>query len=144
MQRGGPTPPAFGEPVSVMRSRFAFLWVLATALIAGIAAYIAYGAGVATHITGTAVADGAVYYHPFFGFGFFFPILVIVLLFLAFRPRRWGRGGWGGYGMRGGFQHGGVPPQIEQRLQEWHRGAHGETSPPPTPGAPTGGEQTGV
>jgi hypothetical protein len=130
-----------------MRSRFAFLWVLATALIAGVAAYIAYGAGVATHITGTAVADGAVYYHPFFpffGFGFFFPILVIVLLIFAFRPRRWGGGGWGGYGMRGGFPQGGVPPQIEQRLQEWHRGAHGETSPPPTPDAQAGGEQTRV
>lgn len=127
-----------------MRSRFAFLWVLATAIIAGIAAYIAYGAGVATHITGTA-ADGAVYYHPFFGFGLFFPILLIVLLILAFRPRRWGRGGWaGGYGMKGGFPHGGVPPQIEQRLQEWHRTAHGEAVPQPTPDAPAGGEQTRV
>jgi hypothetical protein len=130
-----------------MRSRFAFLWVLATAIIAGIAAFIAYGAGVATHITGTAAAGAAVVYPPFFpflGFGFFLPILFIVLLFLAFRPRHWGRGGWGGYGMRGGFPHGGVPPQIEQRLQEWHRGAHGETSTPPTPDAPTGGEQTRV
>src|SRR3984893_19400829 len=102
-----------------MRSRFALLWVLVTAIIAGIAAYLAYGAGLATHVTGTAVADGAVYYHPFFpffGFGFFFPILVIVLLLLAFRGRRWGRGGWGGgYGMKGGFPTGGVRPQMEQR-----------------------------
>jgi hypothetical protein len=127
-----------------MRSRFAFLWVLATALIAGIAAYIAYGAGVATHVAGTAAAEGAVFYPPFFGFGFFFPILLIVLLILAFRPRRWGRGGWGGYGMRGGFPHGGVPPQIEQRLQEWHRTAHGEAATTPSPDAPAGGEQTRV
>ena len=127
-----------------MRSRFAFLWVLATAIIAGIAAYIAYGAGVATHITGSAAADGAAYYHPpFFGFGFFLPILVIVLLFLALRPRRWGRGGWGGHGMKGGFQQG-LPPQIEQRLQDWHRSAHGEAGAPTAPDAPAGGQQTGA
>ena len=78
-----------------MRSRFAFLWLLLTAVIAGVAAYIAYGAGVATHITATAASGGAVYFHPFlpfFGFGFFFPILLIVLLFLFLRPRRWGPG----------------------------------------------------
>jgi hypothetical protein len=124
-----------------MRSRFAFLWVLVTAAIAGVAAYIAYGAGVATHVTTTAVTDGAAYYyHPFFGFGFFLPILVIVLLFLALRPRRWGPGGWGGYGMKGGFGHG-VPPQIEERLREWHRGAHGEGAGTP-PETPTSGDRT--
>jgi hypothetical protein len=120
-----------------MRSRFAFLWVLATAVIAGIAAYIAYGAGVATHITSTAAAGGAVYYPPFLGFGFFLPLLVIVLLVLALRPRRWG-GGWGGHRM------GGVPPHLEQRLQDWHRGAHGETGAATPPDAPTGGERTSV
>ena len=129
-----------------MRSRFAFLWVLATAAIAGIAAFIAYGAGVATHVTTAAAPDGVVYYHPFypfFGFGFFLPILVIVLLFWFLRPRRWGRGGWGGYGMRGGFQHG-VPPQIEQRLQEWHRSAHGEAGAPSASDAPGGEKQGGA
>jgi len=122
-----------------MRSRFAFLWVLATAVIAGVAAYIAYGAGVASHITGTAAAGGAVYYQPvfpFFGLGFFFPFLLILLLFLFLRPRRWGRGGWGGYGMHGGPSQGGVPPHIEERLRDWHRTAHGETSTPPD--APAG------
>jgi hypothetical protein len=120
-----------------MRSRFAFLWVLATAVIAGIAAYIAYGAGVATHVTSTAAAGGAVYYPPFFGFGFFLPLLVIVLVFLALRPRRWS-GGWGGHRM------GRVPPHLEQRLQDWHRGAHGETAAGTPPDAPTGGERTSV
>jgi hypothetical protein len=124
-----------------MRSRFAFLWVLVTAAIAGLAAYIAYGAGVATHVTTSAATDGAAYYyHPFFGFGFFLPILVIVLLFWALRPRRWGPGRWGGYGMKGGFPQG-VPPHLEQRLQDWHRSAHGEGAGTP-PDAPTGGDRT--
>jgi hypothetical protein len=125
-----------------MRSRFAFLWVLVTVAIASLAAYLAYGAGVATHVATSAATDGAVYYyHPFFGFGFFLPILVIVLLFWALRPRRWGRGGWGGYGMKGGFPQGGVPPQVEERLQEWHRKAHNEGSGTP-PEGPTGGDRT--
>jgi hypothetical protein len=118
-----------------MRSRFAFLWVLTTAVIAGIAAYIAYAAGVATHVTATA-ATGAVYYHPVFGFGFFLPILLIVLLFLALRPRRWGSGGWGGH------RTGGLPPHLEQRLQDWHRGAHGESGAGTPPEGPTGGDRT--
>jgi hypothetical protein len=130
-----------------MRSRFAFLWVLVTAAIAGVAAYIAYGAGVATHVTTSAAPDGAVYYYhpffPFFGFGFFLPLLVIVLIFWALRPRRWGRGGWGGYGMRGGFPPG-VPPHIEERLQEWHRAAHGEAGAPTKPDAPSGEPQARV
>jgi hypothetical protein len=124
-----------------MRSRFAFLWVLVTAAIAGLAAYIAYGAGVATHVTTSAATDRIVYYPPFFGFGFFLPILVIVLLFWAFRPRRWGPGRWGGYGMKGGSPQGGVPPHIEQRLQEWHRSAHGEGAGTP-PDTQTGTDRT--
>src|SRR4030081_2734108 len=105
-----------------MRSRFAFLWVLVTVAIASLAAYLAYGAGVATHVATSAATDGAVYYyHPFFTFGFLLPILVIVLLFWALRPRRWGRGAWGGYGMKGGFPQGGFPPQVEERLREWTR-----------------------
>jgi hypothetical protein len=123
-----------------MRPRFAFLWVLVTALIAGIAAYIAYGAGVATHLTVAAGTDGAAYgyYHPFWGFGLFFPILFIVLLFWFLRPRRWGRGGWGGYGMRGGFPQG-VPPHLEERLRDWHSKVHGEPGSESTPMPPTGG-----
>jgi hypothetical protein len=128
-----------------MRSRFAFLWLLLTAVIAGIAAYIAYGVGVATHLTTTTAADGVAYYHPFFpffGFGFFIPILLIALLFLALRPRRWG--GWGGYGgyvMKGGSPHG-VPPHLEQRLQDWHKSAHGEAGPSTPPETPSGGDRT--
>jgi hypothetical protein len=126
-----------------MRSRFAFIWVLVTALVAGLAAYIAYGAGVATHVATAGGPDGVGYYHPYFGLGFFFPVLfIVILLFWLVRPRRW-MGGWGGYGMRGGFPQG-VPPHLEDRLREWHSRAHGEpttdTAPkPPADGGPTSG-----
>lgn len=122
-----------------MRSRFAFIWVLITALIAGVAAYIAYGAGVATHVATAAGTDGAAYYyHPFFGFGLFFPILFLFLLFWFLRPRRWWGGGRGGYGMRGGFPQG-VPPHLEDRLREWHSHAHGEPTTEPAPKRADGG-----
>ena len=111
-----------------MRTRIAVIWGLVTALIAGIAAYIAYGAGLATKVATTAGAnDGVVPYHyygygwgfgffPFFGFFFF-----LLLLFFLLRPRRWG---WGGpYGMRGGQGPGGSG-NLEEKLSDWHRKAH--------------------
>ena len=125
-----------------MRSRFAFIWVLLTALIAGITGYIAYGAGVATHVATTAGTDGAAYfYHPFFGFGLLFPILFVFLLFWVLRPRRWWGGGWGGHGMRGGFPQG-VPPHLEDRLRDWHSRAHGEPTAEPAAQPPAGGGPT--
>jgi len=116
-----------------MRARFAVIWGLLTALIAGIAAYVAYGAGLATKVATTAGAgDGVVPYHYYgYGWGFgFFPFFgfffILLLLFLVFRPRRWGRGGpW----MGGGYGPGG-PGGIEQRLNDWHQKAHsGEEAP---------------
>src|SRR5207302_917210 len=94
------------KETSVMRARFAVIWGLLTALIAGIAAYVAYGAGLATKVATTAGAgDGVVPYHYYgYGWGFgFFPFFgfffILLLLFLVFRPRRWGRGGpWMGGG----------------------------------------------
>jgi hypothetical protein len=61
-------------------------------------------------------------------FGLFF------LLRLAFFGRRhWGGGGWG---YKGGHGYG-MPPGIDERMQEWHKRAHGEqapgTPPPPPP-----------
>jgi len=47
----------------------------------------------------------------------------------------WGGGGWG---YKGGHSYG-VPPGIDERMQEWHKRAHGEqpsdtqTTPPPPP-----------
>ena len=115
-----------------MRRGFIWLWGLGTLLIAGLVGAAAYAAGVATHVTTATAANGAPYAYPyfygphlfFFPFGFIFPLFFILLiLWLVFRPRRWWYGGGGGpYGS--GRSH------IEQRLEEWHKKAHGET---PTP-----------
>jgi hypothetical protein len=120
-----------------MRSRFAFIWVLLTAAIAGVAAWIAYGVGVATHVASSvpATAEGvAPYYYgyPGFGFfpffGFFWFLFILFVIFLVLRAGRgWGHrrfGGWGGPGGPGG--PGGMPPGIEERLKSWHESAHGE------------------
>ena len=111
-----------------MRSRFAFIWVLLTAAIAGVAAWIAYGAAMATKVVATvpATAGGVPQYyyygHPWFGFFPFFGFFFFLLLpFFLLRPRRWG---WGGpYGMRGGQGPGGSG-NLEEKLSDWHRKAH--------------------
>lgn len=117
-----------------MRSRFAFMWLLLTAAIAGVSAWIAYGAGVATKVaTSVPAAAGSVppgyyyYGHPW-GFGFFpfFPFFgLLFFLFLLFVIFRAGRG-WGHHGHRGWGGPGGMPPGIEERLKSWHEQAHGE------------------
>jgi hypothetical protein len=63
---------------------------------------------------------GPFWFHgPFFGFGFLFPLLFLVLVFGLFRRPYWGRGcgGW----------RGGPPPGFD----EWHRRAHEEGAVPP-------------
>ena len=118
-----------------MRRGFLWIWGLGTLLIAGLVGAAAYAAGVATHVTEVAAPAGGpypYYYYPhFFGFGLIFPFLFILLiLFFIFRPRRWyGRGGWGPGGP-GGPGGGGHP--LEQRLKEWHKKAHGETTDKPS------------
>lgn len=114
-----------------MRRVFVLSWALATAVvgvIVGIFSYQAgWAAGVATKLPeGAAVAAPYYFYGPhlFFGFGFIPLLLLVLLLVFLFRAgRRRGPWGWGG--------HGGTPPGIEERLQEWHRRAHGEQTPPP-------------
>ena len=114
-----------------MRRGFLWIWGLGTLLIAGLVGAAAYAAGVATHVTEVAAPAGGpypYYYYPhFFGFGLIFPFLFILLiLFFIFRPRRWyGRGGWGPGGPGGGHP-------LEQRLEEWHKKAHGETTDKPS------------
>jgi hypothetical protein len=136
-----------------MRRGFGLIGLLATAIllvIVGVIAYnIGWSDGVATHVPeGTTVAPPYYYgYGPHafgWGFGFFgflwFLFVVFILFSLlrfAFFGRRFWGGGWG-YG-RGMGRHGyGVPPAIEERMQEWHKKAHGEqpsssTTPPPPP-----------
>lgn len=128
-----------------MRRGLGFLWVVLTAVLVAAVGVISYqagwSAGLATHLPeGAAAAAPYYYYGPhFFGFGFlwFFGFLLFLfLLFGLFRAASFGRmgkgyGGWGYGGHRpGGY---GIPPAIEERMQEWHKRAHGEPAPaPPT------------
>jgi hypothetical protein len=116
-----------------MRSRFAFIWVLLTAAIAGVAAWIAYGAGMATKVASSvpATAGGVppyyyYYGHPWFGFfpffGFFWFLFILFVIVLVVRAGRgWGHRRWAGPGGPDG-----MPPGIEERLKSWHERAHGE------------------
>jgi len=113
-----------------MRRGFGLLWGLVTLLVAGVVGAVAYQAGVATHVT--TIAAGQVPYVEgphFFGFGFFlFPLLLILLLVLFLRGgSHWSRGGWGP----------GPGGHLEQRLEDWHRRAHGESTGPSAPGGTT-------
>jgi hypothetical protein len=129
-----------------MRRGFGLLWVALTGILLAVVGAVAYqagwSAGVATHIPEGAVAAAPYYgyYAPhFFGFGlfgFFWLLFILFLIFVLFRAARFGRG-WGyyrGWGPGGhGGPGGGVPPAVEERMQEWHRRAHGEPSPAPPP-----------
>ena len=125
-----------------MRRGIGFLWVALTGILLAIVGVVAYQAGwsegAATHVSdGVAAAVPYYYYGPhFFGFGIFGFLFFLFLLFVIFRIARFGRG-WGGYyggGWKGGYgpRHGGgIPPAIDERMQEWHRRAHGEPTPAP-------------
>jgi len=125
-----------------MRRGFGFLWVVLTGILLALVGTIAYqagwSAGVATHVAdGAAVAAPYYYGGPgFFGFGFLWFLFILFLIFVFFRIARFGRGwGYGGWGHRYGYGpgKGGIPPAIDERMQEWHKRAHGEPAPaPPT------------
>lgn len=129
-----------------MNGRIGLRIVAALVLIAAVAgvAFFAFQAGVAqgSPITFQAPSGetaplpypyygyGAPFHRPFgfgYGFGCFGPLLVFLLLFLAFRFLFWGppwgyRGWHGGHGSWGRHWENGVPPMFE----EWHKRAHGE------------------
>ena len=116
-----------------MRRGFSLLWVVLTLAIAAIVGVLSYQAGVATQLpTGAAIPP--YYYEPHFGgfglFGLLFLVFIFFLLFRIFSFGRWG-GGHGGWKRHG--YGGGVPPAIEERMQEWHKRAHGEPTPAPPP-----------
>jgi hypothetical protein len=134
-----------------MRRGFGFLWLAVTSVLLVLVGVVAYQAGwsegAATHLAdGAAPAVPYYYYGPhFIGFGFFGFLFFLFLLFVLFRIARFGRGwgygggGWGYRGWKGGYGGGqggpgsGIPPAIDERMQEWHRRAHGEPTPtPPT------------
>ena len=117
-----------------MRRGFSFVWVVVTGVIAAIVGVISYQAGVSTQLPAGAALPPAYYEPHFFGFGLFGILFLLFLLFLLFRVASFGRwgGGWGrGGGWKRGGYGGGVPPAIDERMQEWHKRAHGEQSPPP-------------
>lgn len=106
--------------------RFGWIWLLGTALVAGVSSYFSYQAGLASGLAAKLPAGAAPYYlyGPHWGFGFFpfFPLfgLFWFLLFLFFIfgiARAMGRG----------RHHGGW--NREERLRDWHRQAH-EQEPP--------------
>lgn len=135
-----------------MRRGFGLIGLVATTILLVIVGTIAYNIGwsdgLSTHLPAAASGDGAPYYYgygPHMGFGIFgilWFLLIIFGLFWLFRLAFFGRrfwGGGGGYGRHWGYG-GGMPPGIDERMQEWHRRAHGEqppgssgtTPPPPT------------
>jgi hypothetical protein len=134
-----------------MRRGFGFIGLLLTLVVVTIVGVIAYNVGwsegLATHVpAGTAVAPPYYYgYGPHFfgaGFGFFgliWFLFILLFLFWLLRIAFFGRRHWGGgWGYKGGHGYG-VPPGIDERMQEWHKRAHGEqpsatpTTPPPPP-----------
>ena len=132
-----------------MRRGFGLIGLVATAILLAVVGVIAYNVGwsdgVATHLpAGTAVAP--TYYYgdsPHLGWGFgvfglFWFLFVVFGLFWLLRFAFFGRMHWGGgWGHKGGYGHG-MPPGVDERMQEWHKRAHceepsgsGSTPPPP-------------
>ena len=133
-----------------MRNLFIGLLVVAALVVGGgFIAQTAYQAGLSTAIT-TAAAnapDGTVvtpvapagypygYYGPGWGhggfsiLGFLGTLLVIFIIFGLLRAAFWrGGGGWG---------NGRHDPRsrFHQSFEDWHREAHGESTPPKEPSA---------
>ena len=108
---------------------FGWIGLLILALLIGIGGgMIGYniGVGVAANV---AASGGATVVYPAFGWGVGFPffgfLFFIVLLFLVFGAFR--RAAWGGHH---GYGPGGYWKARGAAFEDWHRQAHGESSPP--------------
>lgn len=114
--------------------------VIAVLALVGLAAFIGinvYNLGVsaglaeaATHAIGSGATPVLVYPGAYLGnpggFGFFGFLFVIFGFFLVMRllGAAFGRGHWGGHG------HGKHWGDRGEYMKDWHRQAHGETTPP--------------
>jgi phosphotransferase system glucose/maltose/N-acetylglucosamine-specific IIC component len=132
-----------------MRPRFGFFRLLGLLVLLGVVGVLAYNLGwsngVATHLPAGSTVQPYYYGGPFgfglgFGlFGFLWFVLIVFGVFWLLRLAFWGfgrrafGGGWDG-GQRGGPSD--WRAAREQRMQVWHRRAHGEA--PPAPSAPSG------
>ncbi len=118
------------KEVCDVRRGFLLIWGLATAAIASAAGFFSYQAGWAAAAAAKLPEGAPAYYydgpHAFGFFGIIPLLFFILLLVFLFRAARWGRGGWGPGGHRGGP---GGKSYMEERLQAWHRQAHGEAEP---------------
>jgi hypothetical protein len=105
--------------------RIGLIWTAATAVIAGIASYLSYEAGLSAGLATKLPAGAGPYYAygPHWGWGFGLPFFgffwLFVLLFLLF-------------GLSRGFARGRRSPGAHD-LHEWHRRAHEHD-----PGSPPG------
>jgi hypothetical protein len=111
------------------RYGFAWMWGLATVVIATIVGFVAYHAGQTAQIATTTGGDGRLIYPGYYGgfgffpfFGLFWLLLIGFFLFRFIFWRPWGRGP-GGYG--GGY---------------WHRHSHEPGTTPPAPPSETAGQ----
>lgn len=127
------------------RRGFGLLGFLFGLILLGIVAVVAYNVGLSA--SGNAAAAPAV--APFFWFGGFhilgfllFFLFFVFILAAIFRPRGWGHYGWygaygpGPWGYRGQDMRD-VPPPFEGMLENWHKRAHGDTTPTPGSGSAT-------
>jgi hypothetical protein len=119
-----------------MRRGFGLLWVAITAVVAGVASYFSYEAGLSQGLAAKLPAGASapyLWYGPHWGFGwglafpffglFWFLLFLLFLFWIARGFGRFGRRGWGG----GGHHH------YEERMHEWHRQAHEGSGQPGEP-----------
>jgi len=122
-----------------MRRGFGLIWVTITALIAGVASYFSYEAGLsqglATKLPAGVGAVPGYWYGPHWGVGFF-PFGGVIWFFLFLLIFFWIIRGFARAGRHGGW--GGGRHYYEERMRDWHRQAHEQGAPSPGQEQPPG------